>query len=569
MRSTSPTSMPSMAPACTTACAAPAPLPARGAAHTPAQRRSVIAATGWHEHRRLYAQLSQPAPSLAARQRGAQFVQRLLLECSTQHPCDLPGCAQDLQAWMHAQSNSATAQYADYLRSRSAGAARRYFYSRAHALHFLRSVAPTKLVDGSWLYGVVAHAANPHLLPLVRTYVEELGDGQPGKNHVTLYRQLLEQHGLAWQDEDASLGSGSSDPQGDGNGLDDSLYVQGLVQLALGWNAEEFLPEIAGFNLAYEQLPLHLLITAYELNELGIDPCYFTLHVTVDNRSSGHARMACDAVAGLVPRHGGAEAVARFWQRVRAGALLADAGVGTAQVIAGFDIEAEVLRIMRAKAGAGAGVHSDYCRVAGRTVNDWLAVPQDMPQFLAALESSGWIRRGEPPQASRFWGLLQGERAEMFGVFSPYELQVICDWLRGPALSADGLPFGDAAALAGGASPRRRPSFRALQRAAARTLEKNSAHGHAGAQGAQGAAGASGASAAQQRQGTTLAAAPCPTPAGTDLLDTDLPLFREHLQSLHGAERRQALVDAMSPARHWTPTGLYATRLFLAEARLQ
>jgi hypothetical protein len=61
-------------------------------------------------------------------------------------------------------------------------------------------------------------------------------------------------------------------------------------------NAEKFLPEVIGFNLGYEQLPLHLLITAYELKELHIDPYYFTLHITVDNADSGHAKQAVDAV---------------------------------------------------------------------------------------------------------------------------------------------------------------------------------------------------------------------------------------------------------------------------------
>ncbi len=465
---------------------------------------------GWGDHRQLYEQLAQPQPPEAARQRAAQFVRRLLLDSAAQ-PCDLPASPDALLGWMQAQSERATAQYADYLASRRAGAARRYFSNRAHALHFLRTVAPTKLVDGSWLYGVLAHAQNARLQPLVRTYLEELGDGQPSKNHVVLYRKLLDSHGLALQGD-----------------LDDSLYVQGLVQLALGWNAEEFLPEVIGFNLGYEQLPLHLLITAYELNELGIDPYYFTLHVTVDNRSNGHARLACDAVMQLLPRQGDAGATAQFWRRVRAGARLAGAGVGTAQVIAGFDIEAEVLRIFRAKSAAGSGTHSDYCRVAGRSINDWLAVPEQMPAFLSALEEAGWIRHGEPAQSSRFWGLLQGERAEMFGVFSGYELQVICDWLRGPDLSGDGQSYHETPAAN---QTRRRPSFRALQRAAGRASVPDS-------------------------------------PVSDNLMDTDLPLFRERLRNLHGTQRQQALVAAMSPAEHWTPVGLYATRMFLADAGL-
>src|SRR5690606_31490349 len=124
------------------------------------------------------------------------------------------------------------------------------------------------------------------MAPLVHTYLEELGDGAPDKNHVLLYRRLLTQHGIQAEDDGS---------------LPDDLYEQGLIQLCLAWNAREFLPEVIGFNLAYEQLPLHLLVTSYELNELGIDPYYFTLHVTVDNGHSGHARQACDAVLGLLP----------------------------------------------------------------------------------------------------------------------------------------------------------------------------------------------------------------------------------------------------------------------------
>ena len=84
-------------------------------------------------------------------------------------------------------------------------------------------------------------------------------------------------------------------------GLEDDHYLQGALQLALGVCADEFLPEVIGFNLGYEQLPLHLLITAYELSELGIDPYYFTLHVTIDNASSGHACKAAQSVLNLLP----------------------------------------------------------------------------------------------------------------------------------------------------------------------------------------------------------------------------------------------------------------------------
>lgn len=450
----------------------------------------------------LYHRLRDGVPDAATRDEAAQF---LAQEIDRLDPAasQLPASPDDLLDWMEATTQSVHARYAAYLEERRAGAPRRFFGNRAHALFVLRSIAPTKLVDGAWLYGLVAHWRNPRLADLVRTYVEELGEGAIDKNHVVLYRSLLARYAL--------------DPL---DGLDDALYRQGVIQLALGWNAQRFLPEVVGFNLGYEQLPLHLLITAYELNELGLDPYYFTLHVTVDNPDSGHARRACQAALDLLPKldDGGA-----FWRRMRLGAQLADAGLGTGAVIAGFDSEQEVLRILRHKARSGSGAHSDYCKVAGRGVNDWLAAPGDLPAFLAALQQAGWIRRGEPAGNSRFWKLLQGDRAEMFGVFSSYELQVIHDWIRGPA-SSDGAPYTEAPPA--DASTRRRPTFRAAVR-----------NGMVAAVGDE---------------------------APVRLLDPDLQVMQERLRTVDGTGRDALLVEAMSPATHWTPAGLEATRQFWA-----
>ena len=456
----------------------------------------------------LYRRLATGEPDSATRQDAAQFLREQLAACaSIPHP--LPETPQDLSAWMQANAQAVAAKYSVYLEQRQAGAPRRFFSCRAHALYFLRSVAPTKLVDGAWLYGLLAHWRNGRFDDLVRTYVEELGEGVADKNHVVLYRKLLARYGL--------------DPL---DGVADDLHVQGLVQLALAWNAEEFLPEVIGFNLGYEQLPLHLLISAYELNELGLDPYYFTLHVTVDNGDTGHAQRACHAVLETLPRIGDAST---FWQRVRDGSRLAEAGLGTTDVIEGFDIEAEVVRILAKKSSAGHGAHSDYCKVAGRKVNDWLSQPQQIPAFLQALQQAGWIRLGEPVEQSRFWSLLQGERAEMFGVFSSYELQVIHDWIRGAA-SEDGLAFTERDAPTGRA---RRATFRAQARLAA-------ARGRA---------------------------APVTDNGDGELLDPDLQALTEQLPRLADDQQMALLVQAMSPAQHWTPAGLHATRLFWERVR--
>lgn len=450
----------------------------------------------------LYHRLADQEPDAATRAEAAAFL-RTRIDALRGGASELPATPDQLIAWMEDNTRAVHANYSEYLEQRRAGAPRRYFCNRAHALYVLRGVAPTKLVDGAWLYGLLPHCQNPRLAELVRTYVEELGEGAADKNHVVLYRSLMARHAL--------------DPLDD---LPDALYEQGLIQLALGWNAEEFLPEVVGFNLGYEQLPLHLLITAYELNELGLDPYYFTLHVTVDNGDTGHARRACQAALDLLPRldDGG-----EFWRRMRAGSQLACAGLDTGDVIEGFDIRQEAQRILARKARSGSGAHSDYCKVAGRSVNDWLSDPARIGGFVEALRDAGWIRFGEPAEQSRFWKLLQGDRAEMFGVFSSYELQVLHDWIRGEA-SGDGRPYTEAAP----ATPRRRATFRAMLR------------------------NAPGAPAQDADAG----------------LDPDLALLRRQLGVAEEPERRALLVRAMSPAMHWTPAGLEATRGFWRGATL-
>ncbi|MDP1566417.1 MAG: iron-containing redox enzyme family protein, partial [Polaromonas sp.] len=262
-------------------------------------------------------------------------------------------------------------------------------------------------------------------------------------------------------------------------------------------------------------------ISAYELNELGLDPYYFTLHVTVDNPDTGHARRAVQAVLDNLPRLGNTD---DFWRRIRQGFQLSNAGVGSTDVIAGFDIEQEVVRIFSRKSAAGHGAHSDYCRVAGRNINDWLARKEDIPEFLAALQKAGWIKRGAPVEQSRFWGLLQGARAEMFGVFNPYELQLIHDWIRGEA-SQDGRAYTQTACQANAA---RRPSFRVAARLAATRGE--SAFDSANSD---------------------------------ELLDVDLEALKQQLGTLDAAGQARLLVQAMAPSQHWTPAGLEATRLFM------
>jgi hypothetical protein len=165
--------------------------------------------------------------------------------------------------------------------------------------------------------------------------------------------------------------------------------------------------------------------------------------------------------------------------------------------------------------------------VAGRAVNDWLSAPGQVGDFLAALQAAGWINRGEDPEHSRFWRLVSGERAEMFGVFSAYELEVLGEWIA----TAPG---------ARAAAPRARvPSHRARQR----TLDNLGQRATAGQ---------------QPERGLIRRHA-----HGEDDSGNELRLLEQQVAAAAGKQEAMELLRSlMAPALHHSAAGLMATRMF-------
>lgn len=396
---------------------------------------------------------------------------------------ELPADPQRWDHWLANRAERSAAAYAAYLAERREGAPRRHFINRAHALHFLQAVAPTKQVDGAWLHGVLAHWSDPRLLPLVHICLEELGHGIAARNHVLIYQRLLDTLGCDGTVE-----------------LSDAHYLQGTLQLALGYLADEYLPEVLGYNLGYELPPLHLMITSYELRELGIDPEYFRLHVTIDNAATGHGRKALQALAANLPQLADRDA---FLRRVHAGYRLNDAGLPNRQILDGFDLDAEVIAMLERKRPYAKQMHDDRARIGGRTVNQWMAGPGRMGEFLAALENQGWIRRHQDPAHSRLWKLIDGDSAAMFGVFTPYERQLLHDWIAG-----------------NWSEPTPRSPWSGSEKASA-----------------------------------------APAPTRSEFAAEERALLAE-LSTLSPGNRMQRLIALMAPHRHWTPAGLLATRIY-------
>jgi hypothetical protein len=373
----------------------------------------------------LYQLLTRSIPKAESLKKARSYLEDKLALVETMSS-DFPLSIDAMEAWVELNNHRVRVLYQRYLAARQQSAPRRLFTTKSHALHFLQAVAPTKLVDGAWLYGLVNLWQDARFSSLIKIYLEELGDGDQAQNHVLLYKKLLAEHDCEQWSE-----------------LPDEYFTQGTIQLALGLHAEDFIPEVIGFNLGYEQLPLHLLMTAYELKELGINPYYFTLHVTIDNVATGHARKSLEALLDNMPV--AVDGKSRMTQqeylrRVCNGYKLNQVGLSTNNIITKFNLDKELVRIFQAKSQYGQHAHADRCRIAGKTINDWLSKPENMPDFLGAMVANGWFKKDAPPEQSRFWKLIEGDQAKMFGVFSGYEKQVIYDWIAGDQAMANVKP---------------------------------------------------------------------------------------------------------------------------------
>lgn len=463
------------------------------------------------EARNIYLSLYNDTHDQLALARSRMYLTRQL-ETARKLDVDVPMELEDFSSWIDGNTLHVGHQYGIYLEARKAGAPRNYFVNKSHALYFLKSVAPTKLVDGAWLYGLLEHWRDARYSELIRIYLEELGEGVPDKNHVVIFKKLLVSQGCdQWKN------------------LSDANYVQGAIQLSLAYHADAFLPEAIGFNLGYEQLPLHLLISAYELNELGIDPYYFTLHITVDNAVSGHARKALQGLTEALPRVRNRK---EFFQRVINGVKLNSLGATTNSIIDEFDLREELLTIFATKSVVGAQMHSNYCRVAGKSINQWLSDPTQISAFLDNLEQVGWIIRHQNPEDSRFWRLLHGEHAEMFGVFNAYERQVVYDWIAGDWIRVNTYPLTFKA---------RRRQLGAMEQGA------DSRQHHYPPRGV-----------IRDHYLQTSS-----TAKELNNFNMDLRLLEEQLAGLKNKKNAmELLTKLMSPANHHTAQGLMATRIF-------
>jgi len=349
-------------------------------------------------------------------------------------------------------------KYQQYLERRKSGGPRELFPTIAHAHEWLRLAACVKYVDGSWVSGTLLRPSIKERRSAKiawQVISEEFGDGDIDKNHVYIYHQLIDSLGLGGRDEQGRAMSGDQ-PGFDGSPIDGGIprcWAAALAQQCIGLLSPEFFPESLGFNMAYETLPYHLLVTSHELRELGIDDSYFALHITIDNPHSGHAAMARLAVESYLNELDG-ESQRVAWRRVQAGMVLAEGLPTTPWSPIEFErmgsrykpkavahpptrAERDIAELFLAKSLAARRMHCpSRLRIAGQTLEEWLD-PTTMTasksvEFTRALSTFRPLVKAGDIEGSRLMTeMLWGGR--MFGAFSKSEVTIVKSWVAGLA----------------------------------------------------------------------------------------------------------------------------------------
>jgi hypothetical protein len=383
-----------------------------------------------------------------------------------------------LQAVLASAHTSSATKYEAYLKRRKAGGPRELFPTQEHAKEWLKLAAVVKYVDGGWISSIMNEVAGTQLLEddtrqgstslqagkmAWQVISEEFGDGDLEKNHIFMYYALMDQLGVGARDPSDGTALPGHMKGFDGLREDEGVprcWTAAIAQQCVGLLSTEYFAEALGFNMAYETLPYHLLVTSRELRELDIDDTYFALHITIDNADSGHAalaRLAVERYLEGVKRDKGEPAMQSAWRRVQAGFLLADclpttpwspiefekvpnsdswrpASSSTSTSVQPANAnEKAMAHLMKRKASAAEKMHCPSKMVIKkRTLEQWLdpstLTEEKSLEFVRAMaDSRVMIKKGDVAGSRLMKELEWGGR--MFGAFSRGEVDVVRRWI--------------------------------------------------------------------------------------------------------------------------------------------
>ncbi len=175
---------------------------------------------------------------------------------------------------------------------------------------------PFVLIDGAWLRGFThpqwLHCNIGRLM--LRTYLDELGNGHTDLHHGNIYRALVESMGFSVADfttaEFAQLEL-----------FEDEDFAVPVFWLAISLFPQQFLAELLGLNLAME---LSGIGGDYRragdiLRFYGFSSQFNELHNSIDNIVTGHTGWAVQAIQLFMEQHAGSALQTQYWHRIWTG----------------------------------------------------------------------------------------------------------------------------------------------------------------------------------------------------------------------------------------------------------
>src|SRR5262249_13009315 len=154
--------------------------------------------------------------------------------------------------------------------------------SRDEVIFGQKTFALGSMIDGSWAHriGAVGHDTRCSDDMLYAIYADEMGRGEPAKNHIILIYQVLDSLGI-----DVPHIRDTEFP--DQDELPDHLYGFSLFQLSLALFPDSCYDEILGYNLGIEMFGLgtQRMHEMQKLRHHGFDVAYEEAHLSIDNIS--------------------------------------------------------------------------------------------------------------------------------------------------------------------------------------------------------------------------------------------------------------------------------------------
>ncbi|HEV7657746.1 MAG TPA: iron-containing redox enzyme family protein [Mycobacteriales bacterium] len=309
--------------------------------------------------------------------------------------------------------------------------------TRADVIEWLLQMAPFNQTDGAWLRSIApVGPMNEVQALLFSIYSDEIGGGDPDRNHATIYTELL-------RSVDLDLPDLRSRDYADDPRIVDAAYTLPLFQLVVSQFPQDYFPELLGMTQYLEWSSIELRSQVLLNRHFGIDTRFYEMHVAIDNAASGHGALAQQAVERHLEQVRvdlGDEARQDQWERIWTGyvafATTGELGQQVAEKLRQAPTPAQRVAAMVADRAPKARLNHGTRKLGGTLLNDLFADPD---RLLATLVSSGRIVPGEP-EKSPFFELL-GPEGPMYRVFSAEEITVWQDWTRSlTAVAAESIP---------------------------------------------------------------------------------------------------------------------------------